>query len=142
MDINLYKPFGVNFHTLFFFVIPLVIGIKRHYYDVSRGCLLVIISESGYHATYCKEFEILNTIVVSCCLLYYMILGYTYTLYYLTSLVSAMSSILIYKYLSKSRYGIIAYSTFHLLCSFGISTLIIGCDKLNECLILKKINYL
>ena len=141
MDKRLFKPGGLNYHTVFFFLIPVIIGIKKEYYDISRGCLLIMISGSMYHYTYLKEFEILDKIMILFCFIYYFTLGYTYTYYYLISIMSMLISITIYKILSYSKYGILFHSLIHLISSTSISLLIFGCLENNECKSLKNITF-
>ena len=141
MDKKLFKPFGLNFHTVFLFTIPVIIGIKKGFYDVSRGCLLIMISGSMYHYTYIKEFEILDKIMILLCGTYYFTLGYTYTYYYLVSIMCMLTSLTIYKTLSYSKYGIVFHSLIHLISSTGISLLILGCSQNNECDSLKNITF-
>ena len=141
MNKELFKGGGLNFHTVFLFTIPLVIGIKKKFYDISRGCMLIIITGLAYHYTYIKPFEILNKIMVSICGTYYLILGYTYTYYYLGSIICILTSIIIYKALSYSKYGIVLHSLMHSICSVGISFLVLGCSSVDQCQSLKNITF-
>jgi len=141
MDKKIFKGGGLNFHTVFLFAIPLVIGIKKEFYDISRGCMLIIITGLAYHYTYIKPFEILDKIMVSICGTYYSILGYTYTYYYLGSIICILTSMIIYKTLSYSKYGIVFHSLMHAICSAGISFLVLGCSSVNECQSLKNITF-
>ena len=141
MNKNLFKPKALNFHTVFLFTIPVIIGIKNEYYDISRGSMLCIISGLFYHYTYIREFEILNKIVIILSGVYYFILGYTYTYYYLGSIMCALTSITIYKTLAFSKYGIEFHSLIHLISSAGISLLILGCSENDECQSLKNITF-
>ena len=75
------------------------------------------------------------------CGTYYFILGYTYTYYYLVSIMCMLTSVTIYKTLSYSKYGIVFHSLIHLISSTGISLLILGCSQNNECDSLKNITF-
>ena len=142
MDKRLFKPGGLNFHTISLFIIPVIISIKKEYYDISRGCLLIIISGLMYHYTYIKAFEILDKIMILFCFIYYYTLGYTYTYYYLISIMCMLTSITIYNTLSYSKYGIVFHSLIHLISSTSICLLIYGCSENNECKSLKNITFI
>ena len=141
MDKNLFKGGGLNFHTVFLFTIPVIIGIKKRFYDISRGCLLIIITGLAYHYTYIKPFEILDKIMILLCGTYYSILGFTYTYYYLGYIMCMLTSVIIHQTLSFGKYGIIFHSLIHVICSTGISLLTLGCSKNDECESLKNITF-
>lgn len=141
MDKKILKPGGLNFHTVSLFCIPLIIGIKKEFYDISRGCLLIMITGFAYHYTYIKAFLILDKIMILLCGTYYFTLGFTYTYYYLISIMCMLTSIIIYKTLSFGNYGIVFHSLVHVICSAGISLLALGCNSVNECESLRNITF-
>lgn len=124
-----YKPFNLNFYTMIFFLLPIILGIQYNCIIISKGTFLIFIIGLLYHSTYIKILNILDKTTIIVCLIYFLINGITYTIYFVFTNLCALFLLLGYKYLSYSENGIIYHSLIHFISSMGIVFLILGCNQ-------------
>lgn len=125
-----YEPFGLNFYTSFFFLFPIVYGYNKSCYSVSLGSLLCLSTSLLNHSYYHWFFNKLDILTVNCCIIYYNIYCFTYTIYYIYTLLCLVVIGISYKYLSYTNNGVIYHSLIiHFISNLGICFLIEGCHK-------------
>ena len=127
-----YKPWGLNFFTLLFFLPTMVFGYLRKCPEVSSGCLLCFITGILYHSTYQRKFMILDQCVITTCLTYFMYFGFTISWYFLGTCFCLVNLIVGYFICSLGHNSVLYHSCLHIISNLGIGLLIQGCFE-NTC---------
>ena len=112
--------FGLNFYSAFLFFIPALIAYKKNDMHVFVGSTSVAISGILYHGT-CKQWlRIIDQIILSFCIVYFMITRASYTTNYACTVFCVISIIIIYSFFSSSKCGDIWHSLIHVISCIGI----------------------
>jgi hypothetical protein len=126
-EVELYKPCGLNFYTILFFFLPIIVGFNKDCPQIAWGSVMCFITGLLYHGTYNKYFKIIDQIIIMGCLVYFIFRGTTMTIYFLGTITAFIMLIVGYKLLSFSKNGILFHSMLHCISSIGIYFLIEGC---------------
>jgi len=132
-----YEPFNMNFMTLIFFLLPITFGLSQECPIVSLGSFICFISGMLYHGTYTHLYYIIDRIVVFINVTYFIIFGFTYTIYYLGACLCLVTLIIGYKKLSFGENGVLFHSCLHFISNVGICLLIQGCKE-DRCVLYKR----
>ena len=133
---NLFIPFGLNFHTVLFFIISIINGFINDCYQISYGSIMCLITGLLYHSTYNIYLKIVDQFIVILCIIYFIIVGATKTLYFLYTIIILIILIIGYIFLSNGKYGIFFHSILHIFSNIGIYFLVKGCIQ-TKCIFLK-----
>ena len=118
--------FGINFFTSFLFLLPTLIAYDNKDYEIALGSLLVAITGIIYHSTLNDTARMIDQIILTFCILYFMFTRICLNLEYTCSLLCVIVITLIYIFFSNSKKynGTAWHSLIHLISCICIILLI------------------
>ena len=129
---------NINFLSSFLFLFPIYYGNKLRCYIISYGSLCCLITSLLHHSIHSNITQIIDRICIIICITYFMLCGFTFTKYYLYTILCLLILILTYNnfiYKNYTTKGYILHSLIHLISNLGIIFLIYGCVE-KDCYLL------
>jgi len=129
-NIQIYKPFGLNFMTSFIFIVPIIHSIIRKQPQFTISCGTCLITSLFYHGTYNKTLRKLDMIANIGGTFYFTIKCAYHNYYYYLSLIPVFfvgSTYFIFDISNCSKYGVKFHSLIQFIGNIGVCLMLESC---------------